>query len=516
MSPRPRSDMRKIREVLRLTFAMGLTRRQVADALHLAPSTVSDCIKRAQTAGLSWPPPAEFDTPALEHRLFPSVAPPTTTRAVPDWNYVPKELARVGVTKWLLWEEYREVHPDGYAYSQFCNLYREWTKTLGVVMRQEHRAGEKLFIDYAGPTIPIYDYLTGEVLVTAQLFVAALGASSYVYAEATATQGLEDFVTSNVHTFEYMDGAAKILVPDNLKSGVKKPNRYEAEITRTYEEMATHYGAAVIPARSYKPRDKAKVEAAVLLCERWIMAKLRNEHFTSLGQLNRRIAQLVEAINDKPFKKLEGSRRTLYEAIDRPALTPLPSSPYVIGRWKQVTCNIDYHVDVERHYYSVPYQLVGKRLDVRTSASSIEVFFKGKRVASHIRSFKVGGFTTTPAHMPESHRRHAEWTPSRMIAWAEKTGPETAAFAKKLIELRPHPEHGYRSILGVIRLAKHYEPSRIEAACRRASALNAYSYTSVKSILEHGLDRQPLPTDTTQPQHHRRQHRNVRGGDYYQ
>ncbi len=513
MSPRPRSDMRKTREVLRLTLAVGLSRRQVAEALGLAASTVSDCVKRAHTAGLSWPLCAEIDTAALERLLFPSVAPAATGRPVPDWNDVRTELARVGVTKWLLWEEYRQLHPDGYAYSQFCNLYREWTKTLGVVMRQEHRAGEKLFVDYAGPTIPVYDYLTGEILVSAQLFVAALGASSYLYAEATATQGLEDFITSHVHAFEYMDGTAKILVCDNLRSGVKKPNRYEAELTRTYEEMATHYGAAVIPARPYRPRDKAKAENAVLVCERWILAKLRNERFSSLGQLNRRIAQLVDAINDKPFKKLEGSRRTLYESIDRPALTPLPPSPYVIGRWKQLKCNIDYHLQVEHHYYSVPYQLVGKVLDVRTSAGSVEVFFKGKRVASHLRSYKAGGFSTTPAHMPESHRRHAEWTPSRMIAWAEKTGPATAAFARRLIELRPHPEHGYRSILGVIRLAKHYPPERIEAACRRASALNAYSYTSVRSILEHGLDRQPLPTD--KPQHHRRQHRNVRGGDYY-
>lgn len=507
--------MRKTREVLRLTFAVGLTRRQVAEALGLAASTVSDCVKRATTAGLSWPLPAELDTAALEGRLFPSAAPPVTTRPMPDWNYVRTELARTGVTKWLLWEEYREVYPDGYAYSQFCNLYREWTKTLGVVMRQEHRAGEKLFVDYAGKTIPIYDHLTGEVLVDAQLFVAVLGASSYVYAEASATQGLTDWVTSHVHTFEYMDGTAKILVPDNLRSGVKKPNRYEAELTRTYEEMAAHYGAAVIPARSYKPRDKAKAENAVLLCERWIVAKVRNERFTSLGQLNVRIAQLVEAINQKPFKKLEGSRRTLFEAIDRPALTPLPASPYVIGRWKQATCNIDYHLDVERHYYSVPYQLVGKRLDVRTSATTVEVFFKGNRVASHLRSSKVGGFTTTPAHMPESHRRHAEWTPSRMIAWAEKTGPETAAFAKRLIELRPHPEHGYRSILGVIRLAKHYEADRIEAACRRAIAINAYSYASVRSILENGLDRQPLPAETDVQPKHRRHHKNVRGGGYY-
>lgn len=511
---RPRSDMRKIREVLRLTFALGLTRRQVADALGLAPSTVSDYVQRAKVAGVTWPPPDDLDTAALERRLFCHPERPPGQHPVPDWNYVRRELTKTGVTKWLLWEEYREQHPDGYAYSQFCNLYREWSKTVDVVMRQEHRAGEKLFVDYAGPTIPIYDPLSGEVMARAQLFVAALGASSYLYAEATASQGLTDWIGSHVHAFEYMGGAAKILVPDNLKSGVKKPNRYEAELTRTYEEMAAHYGAAVIPARPYKPRDKAKVEAAVLLCERWIMAKLRHERFSSLAQLNRRIAGLIEAINEKPFKKLEGSRRTLYETIDRPALTPLPPSPYVIGRWKQVTCNIDYHVEVDRHYYSVPYQLVRKRLDVRTSASTVEVFFKGKRVASHLRSSRQGAFTTTRAHMPESHRRHHEWTPGRMIAWAEKTGPATAAFATKVIELRPHPEHGYRSILGVIRLAKHYEPERIEAACRRAIVLGAYSYTSVKSILEHGLDRRPLSSDDPKP-HRRRHHRNVRGGDYY-
>jgi transposase len=328
---RPRSDMRKIREVLRLTFALDLTRRQVAVALGLAPSTVSDYVKRAQVAGVTWPLPEGLDTAALEGRLFRQPEHPPGQHPVPDWNYVRRELTRTGVTKWLLWEEYREQHPDGYAYSQFCNLYREWSKTVDVVMRQEHRAGEKLFIDYAGATIPIYDPLSGEVMARAQLFVAALGASSYVYAEATATQGLTDWITSHVHAFEYTDGAAKILVPDNLRSGIKKPNRYEAEITRTYEEMAVHYGAAVIPARAYRPRDKAKVEAAVLLCERWIMAKLRHQRFSSLAQLNRRIGGLLEAINEKPFKKLQGSRRTLFETIDRPALTPLPPSPTSSG-----------------------------------------------------------------------------------------------------------------------------------------------------------------------------------------
>ncbi|EQD71315.1 integrase catalytic subunit [mine drainage metagenome] len=306
-----------------------------------------------------------------------------------------------------------------------------------------------------------------------------------------------------------------MVVPDNLRSGVTKANRYEADVNRTYEEMASHYSIAIIPARAYKPRDKAKVEASVLLCERWIIAKLRKRRFSSLGELNRAIAQCVETINAKAFKKLDGSRRSVYEDLDRPALTPLPSTRYVLGRWKQCKCNIDYHVEVERHWYSVPYQLVGKVLDVRTSVATVEVFFCGRRVASHVRSFKKNSFTTTPAHMPESHRRHAEWTPGRMIAWADKTGPKTAEFAAKIIELRPHPEHGYRSILGVIRLAKHYDTDRIEAACARAIALGAYSYTSVKSILEHNLDREPLP-GVEPAHHHHRHHGNVRGASYYQ
>jgi len=512
---RPRIAMRKIREVLRLTFEMGLSRRQVGVALGLARSTVEDHVKRAGAAGLSWPLPDGLDDAALERALFPAPAPSGTKRPPVNWNYVRAELAKKGVTKWLLWEEYREEHPDGYAYSQFCQLYREWAKTLDVVMRQEHRAGEKLFVDYAGATIPIYDRSTGEIVLDAQLFVSALGASTLVYAEATATQGLEDWISSHVRAFEYMGGAAKIMVPDNLRSGVTEPDRYEALLNRTYEEMAAHYAAAVIPARPGRPRDKAKVEASVLLCERWIVAKLRKRRFCSLAELNAAIAVCVEQINNRPFKKLDGSRRSLFEAIDRPALSPLPARPYVLGRWKSVKCNIDYHVEVDRHYYSVPYQLVGKTLEVRVSQLSVEVFFAANRVASHVRSFKRNAHTTNPAHMPESHRRHAEWTPSRMVAWAEKVGPHTKAFAARLIELRPHPEHGYRSILGVIRLEKHYDHARIEAACRRASALGSFSYRSVKSILEHNLDQQPLPAERPATRHHRH-HAHLRGPAYYQ
>ena len=511
---RPRSPMRKIREVLRLVNEGNMSRRQVSDALHVPLTTVNDYIKRASLAGVGWPLPDDLDDALLEHKLFSPRRVASTRRALPDWKYIHTELKKPGVTKWLLWEEYREEHVDGYGYTQFCQLYRNWSKTLDLVMRQEHRAGEKLFVDYAGQTISIYDPDSDEVVMDAELFVAALGASGYIYAEASASQDLDAWITAHVNTFEFMGGVAQIAVPDNLRSGVTKANRYEAELNRTYEEMATHYSIAIIPARAYKPRDKAKAEASVLLCERWIIAKLRKRHFTSLQELNAAIKECLEVINNKPFKKLDGSRRSMFEQIDRPALTALPLTRYELGRWKVVKCNIDYHIETDRHRYSVPYQLVGQYLDVRTSAYTVEVFFKSKRVASHVRSYKRNGFTTLTAHMPESHRRHAEWTPSRMIAWANKTGPSTAAFATKLIELRPHPEHGYRSILGVIRLAKHYDEARIEAACKRAIAIGSYSYSSIKSILEKNLDCQPLPTDDVQDHH--RHHENIRGANYYQ
>ena len=510
---RPHSPMRKVREVLRLTFEMELSRRQVSDALRLPASTVNDYVRLALEAGLGWPLPEGLDDVELEQLLFSTQPTTRSKRPLPDWKYIRDELTKPGVTKWLLWEEYRQSYPDGYGYSQFCQLYRDWSKSLDVVMRQTHRAGEKLFVDYAGDTIPIYDALTDEVVFQAELFVAALGASSYIYSEATASQGLSDWISSHVSTFEFLGGVPKIVVPDNLRSGVTRADRYEALLNRTYEEMAEHYSVAIIPARKYKPRDKAKVETSVLICERWIIGKLRRERFYSLGQLNQAIRECIRAINEKPFKKLDGSRRSMFLDLDRPALGPLPLTRYELGRFEQIKCSIDYHLHVEHHFYSVPYQLVGEVLDVRISANTVEVFFKGTRVASHIRSNQRGSSTTLQAHMPESHRRHLEWTPSAMVAWAQKTGPSTSEFVTKLIELRSHPEHGYRSVLGIIRLAKNYEPERIEAACRRAIRLGSYSYISIKSILEHNLDSQPLPTD--QAIHHHVHHSNVRGATYY-
>jgi transposase len=407
------------------------------------------------------------------------------------------------------------MFPDGYAYSQFCELYRNWSTHLDVVMRQHHKAGEKLFVDFPGRRLPIYDERSGELSFEAELFVAVLGASSFLYAEATRSQELLYWVTAHVHAFESMGGCPAIVVPDNLRSGVTRAHRYEPEINATYQEMADHFGVAIIPARSYKPRDKAKAEAGVLLAERWIMAVLRNERFTSLGQANVRIAELVARVNTRPFKKLEGSRQTLFEELDRPALRPLPAVPYEFATFRSAKVGIDYHIEVrsERHYYSVPYTLVGQGVDVRVSAGTVEVLHKNRRVASHLRAH-TRGFTTDPAHMPESHRRHAAWTPSRIVAWAAKTGPNTASLVEKIMAARPHPEQGFRSCLGIMRLGKRYGEERLEAACARALSVHSLNYRSIESILKSGLDKVPLPDATEQRSHPR--HDNVRGPEYYQ
>lgn len=511
--PRPRVAMRRIRDILRLTFGEGLSRRQVSLSLNVPFTTVADHVNRARAAGLGWPLPEDLDDAGLEARLFPPVVPSNVQRPLPDWAYVHTELRKKGVTLQLLWVEYREANPDGLGYSQFANLYRQWRRHVDVVMRQHHRAGEKLFVDFAGVTIPIYEPTRTTVDFNAQLFVAVLGASSYLFAEALRSQALEHWVAGNVDALESFGGAPEIVVPDNLKSAVTTPHRYEPDVNATFQEMAAHYAMAVVPARPYRPRDKAKAEAGVQLAERWITARLRNARFTSLAEANVEIARLVDVLNRRPFKKLDGSRHELFERLDRPALHPLPTERYEFATWRQCRVNIDYHVELERHYYSVPYQLVGKRLDVRATRSTVEVFFSARRVASHVRSHQRHGFTTDPAHMPESHRRHAHWTPSRIVAWAERTGPAAAALVAGIMERRPHPEQGYRTALGIIRLADKYGTERCEAACARALAMSSFSYKSVQSILSHNLDRQALPT----PRITRAtpMHRNVRGPSYY-
>ena len=512
--PRPRTAMRQIREVLRLAQAKNLTPTQIAVAAHLPRTTVRNYLSRAAAAGLCWPLPDDLDDRGLEERLFGRPAPPPAipARPVPDWETVHAELRRPGVTQALLWSEYRERHPDGFGYTWFTETYHAYAGKLDLVMRQDHQAGEKLFLDFAGQTIPIVDPETGEIR-RAQLFLAVLGASSYTYAEALPSQELAHWCAANVRAFEFFGGVPAILVPDNLKFAVDRAHRYEPDLNRSYSDLAAHYGSAIIPARSRKPRDKAKVEVGVQVAERWILAALRNRTFFSLAEANVAIAERLTWLNNRPFRKLEGTRASVFLSIDRPALKPLPDRPYEFATPKRAKVSIDYHIEIERHYYSVPYQLVGERADVRISAAVIEVFVRGRRVASHPRSAQVGRHTTIDAHMPANHRAHLAWSPGRIVAWGEQAGPSTGAFVSAILAGRTHPAQGFRSCLGVLRLGDRYGHERLEAACARALAAGAIGYRSVDSILKSGLDRAPLPGAA--PVRPRLDHANVRGATYY-
>ena len=511
--PAERLTMRKIREVFRLKFDCELSNRKIAKSFHIARSTVAEYLFRFQQAALSWPLPQDLDDVQLEQLLYPPPpAPFASVRPLPDCNYIHCELRKKGVTLSLLWQEYKEQNPHGYQYSQFCHLYRQWAAKIDPVMRQEHRAGEKMFVDYTGQTVPVYDLHTNQMR-EAQIFVAVLGASNYTYAEATWSQSLPDWIGSHSRAFAFFGGVPKVVVPDNLKSAVSKASFYDPDINPTYLDMANHYGTAVIPARVRKPKDKAKVEVAVQVVERWILARLRNRQFFSLRQLNQAIAKLLEDLNNKPFQKLPGSRKSAFESMDRPALNPLPSQAYQFAEWKKATVNVDYHIEVDRHYYSVPHTLIKKKIDVRITNNTIECFYKSKRVASHIRSYHKGRHSTVKEHMPRSHQKWAEWTPQRFIRWAAKIGPHTQSLIENVLNSRAHPQQGFRSCLGILRLAKSYGNDRLEAACRRAVDIGGTSYRSVQSILKHNLDQKPLPDQSSKSPPI--EHINIRGARYY-
>ena len=506
-----RLSMRKIKEVLRL-HAAGRSNREVARNVAVWHSTVAEYLRRAELAGLSWPLAPELNDSELEARLFPPTAPSQVARPLPVWSEVQGERQRKGVTLQLLWLEYKEAHPDGLQYSQFCDHFRAWKGTLDLVLRQEHKAGEKVFVDYAGQTVPVVDRDTGEVR-EAQVFVGVLGASSYTYAEAGWSQELPEWIGAHVRMYEDFGGVAAVTVPDNLRSGVRHACFYDPDINPTYQELATHYGTTVLPTRVRRPRDKAKAEAGVQLVERWILARLRNHTFFSLGELNHEIRRLLVDLNNRPFQKLDGCRRSLFETLDRPALLPLPATRYEYAQWKKARVNIDYHIEVDGHYYSVPYALVRKQVEVRLTSSSVEVLHDGRRVAGHVRSRRKGGFTTEPTHRPKSHEKHLEWTPSRILRWAADTGPSTAALAQRILADKPHPEQGYRACLGLFRLGERHGSDRLEVACFRALRIGGTSYRSVKSILQKGLDR--LPVEEQGSLALPEVHENVRGPAYY-
>ena len=510
--PTARIPMKKIIEVLRLKYEAQLSHEKIARACGLSKGAVSKYVSLSRAKGVTWPLPEGIDEAALEALLFP--APEKPERFVPpDCFQIHQELKRKGVTLQLLWAEYIARHEErGYRYSRFCELYRQWRDQQKRSMRQQHRAGEKAFIDYCGPTVEVIDRHSGEIR-NAQVFVGVLGASSYTFAEATWTQSLPDWIGSHQRMLHFFGGVPELLVPDNLKAAVTRASRYAPKINDTYAEMAAHYGTAILPTRPYKPKDKAKAEVAVQVVERWILARLRHRTFFSLAELNRAIAELLTELNQRPFQGRSESRRDLYEALDRPALKPLPQDDYEYAEWRKAKPGIDYHVAVGKRFYSVPHALVGQTLDLRITASTVEVMHKGKRVATHPRQGS-GRYSTQTEHMPKSHRAHRDWSPGRFLNWAADIGPCTAQVVQQQLENRPHPEHGYRACLGLLNLAKRYDRNRLESACERALAIGSARYASVASILKQGLDRLP-PEEEVDVQQELPLHGNVRGARYY-
>jgi transposase len=504
--------MRMIKEVLRLYYSCGLSHKKISKALGCSHGSVAEYIHRAQAAGLTWPLSDELDDAQINERLFPgSGGPKKKSRPQPDCAHIHQELKKKGVTLVQLWTEYRDENPDGYGLTQFCEIYSRFSKNIDIAMRQEHKAGEKAFSDFAGKTLPIVNPQTGEV-TKAHLFVCTLGASSFTFAELFSDESTQSWCNGHARAFEYFDGITKIVVPDNPKPVVTKACPYEPDVNPSFAQMAAHYDVAVIPARIRKPKDKAKVEAAVGIATRWILAVLRHHTFFSLAEANSAVRPLLNKLNDRPFKRLPGSRRSLYETIDRPALRTLPVVPFEYAYIKNASVNIDYHIDFDSHFYSVPHQLRQEVVELRVTSTTIEILHAGKRVASHVRKFAPGRHTTLDEHRPRSHQEYGEWPPERLTAWATKIGPSATQLVESIMQQRRVPEQGYRSCMGILRLGKTFGNDRLEAACSRALSICAYSYKSVKSILSSGLDQRPLPD---KPHQLCIVHSNIRGAVAY-
>ncbi|WP_182506051.1 IS21 family transposase [Brucella anthropi] len=508
-----RITMRDIRSILRLTFEQGLSVREVSERLRMGKTTVSTYLYRAREAGLcSWPLPVAYDDDAhLEKVVFKRTGRPPRDTQAPDFAYVARELKRKGVTLTLLWQEYRAVHPNGYGFTWFATRFAAFERKTSATYRNRHEAGATMQTDYAGQTVPIVNPQTGEVRQV-QIFVAVLPASNLTFSYASLSQKLPDWIEGQKRALNYFGGVTKAIVCDNLKSGVAVALWFEPTITATFEAFSEHYGTTILPTRVKKPRDKAKIEGAVLIAERWFLARLRNQTFFSLEDLNIAIAGLLEDLNGRVMRHYDKTRRQLFEEIEREALKPLPATDFEYAEWKSAKVHPDYHVEVAKTFYSVPHQLIGKMITVRLTHRMVEIFFNHKRVASHRRRSERNGHVTVKEHMPKPHQRHAGMSAASLIRQANGISTNTGIFVERVIRDKPHPEQGYRAALGILSLARRYEHDRLDAACERALVINALTYTSVRSILQSGLDRagtvmetgKPLPT-----------HSNIRGRGYY-
>ena len=491
----PRITMRKIKDILRLRFVAGLSIRQISSSTKTSVGAIQKLLARAKKLGLSWPLPEELDDNQLDQLFYPAADTRASSRyQVPEWPVIHQELKRKEMTKQLLWEEYVQQYPNRcYSYSQFCDRYRHWRGQQKRSMRQTHKVGEKCFVDYCGPTIPIINASTGEIR-GAQVFVGVLGASNYTFAEATHTQSLPDWLGSHVRMFEFFGGCSELVIPDNLRSGVSKACRYDPDLNASYQQLAEHYQLAVVPARPYKPKDKAKAEVGVQIVERWILARLRRHSFFSLAEVNQCIRALLDELNQKPFKQLPGNRLQAFEQLDKPTLRPLPAHPYRYVEIKPVKVNIDYHVQHQKHHYSVPHQYVGETLELHASDTLITLYFRQRQVASHPRKHRPGT-TTETAHMPQRHQKHQQWTPGRLKNWAKDIGPEVLRWVDAQLKSKAHPEQAYRVCLGLLNLSREYPVQRLNAACKIANREGLMRLKQIKSILKSNRDKLPEQLD---------------------
>ena len=498
----------RFREILKLTWS-GYSGTEVSRACGCARSTVQDYVERASSGGVTAESITELSDSELR-RILGKKAHREHRAGGPeiDWSWVSQELLRPGVTLSLLWEEKIRGEENGCSYSAFCRRYRKWGIKHEVTLRQFHRPGEKSFVDFSGLKLEYCDTETGEVC-EAEIYVGSLGASNLTYVEATVSQELAPWIGAHIRMFHYYGGVTEALVPDNLKSGVTIACRYEPEVNRAYLEFAEHYGTAVLPARANKPKDKAKVEKAVQDIQRWILAPLRDRKFHSIAEINEAIVPLLNAFNGRNMKEYGVSRRELFERSERSSLKPLPPLPFQFAQWKHARVNIDYHIEVERHYYSVPYYLVRGDVEIRITEKLVEIFFDGKRVAFHLRSRIPYQHTTLFEHMPPEHQAVRSWSKERFIAWSKGIGSETELFVATLFAKKAHPEQAFRAVLGLQRLAKKYTSARLETACKRGNLFKLHTMRSIRSILESGKDKAALEGEQENP--HPLLHNNLRG-----
>ena len=511
---RKATSMKKIRELLRLIYGTGLSQRQAATGACMSKTSAQEILAKIKLKKLSWPLDESLSDEMLNDILFSkNVENNSSNKKIPDWHEVQKELLKKGLTLKLLWMEYKEENHDGYQYTKYCDMFRKWRKLNRLSMRQHHVAGEKMFIDFSGMRVPYIDRITGECK-NAEIFLCVLGGSSYTFAYAVCDQTIQSWIHAHIKSFDFFGGISQILVPDNLLCGVKKPCRYEPEINRIYSEFAKHYGIAVIPARVRRPKDKSKVEVAVQVAERWILARLRKQTFYSVEEINIAIIPFLKTINEKIMRHIGSSRKELYEKYERTSLKKLPEEHFELYFWKKAKVNIDYHVEFEKHYYSVPYSLVHKEVEMRVTKNIVEIYHSNKKIAIHKVTSLPGKHTTIAEHMPQQHQKHVEWTYERMLSWAESVGPSIKQCFEIILNRHTHPEQGFRSCLGILRLGKCYSNERLDSACLRAIIYGNISYKIIKNILSNNLDKLSLPESQTNTPDFK--HENIRGPNYYQ